>query len=68
MTLNKEYRCNSRLIGFWESVFGRIFCPSCGVKMKEINWPYSLGWECPDCKRITWKKFKWEIKKEKEVI
>jgi hypothetical protein len=47
-------RFDSRKFSKLQRLFGRIFCPECEIKMKEINWPYHPGYECPKCKWVTW--------------
>jgi len=44
---------DGRNISFWNRLLGRVFCPRCTKKMKEIDWPYELGWQCA-CGWITW--------------
>jgi Zn ribbon nucleic-acid-binding protein len=58
-------RCDSRRLSWWERNIGSVKCISCGGKMKRIRWPYSIGYECPYCKWVTWYKSKHEEKEKK---
>jgi len=39
-----------------EIMFDWIFCPDCNFKskMRQIDWPYDIGWKCDVCGWITW--------------
>jgi len=56
-------RYDARYFNFFQLIFNQIFCPECDIKMKRIEWPYSMGWQCPNCGWITWYKHRIEISK-----
>jgi hypothetical protein len=59
-----------RYVGYWTRMFSSPKCPHCEQRMKWVEYPYGLVWECGPCDWTTfhtpeervglWKRFvKW---------
>lgn len=53
---NKKLKHDVRHISYFNLMFDRVYCPKCNKKMKRVDWPYTMGWQCSNCKWVTWYK------------